>query len=169
MGQSDIKGVFFENPTKEFHIREIARLLKISKTAVSYHVKEMIKQGIVIVKKGVFKGFMANESSDNYRFNKLIYALERIHDSRLIDFLETQTTPKAVVLFGSFAKSEFDKASDIDLFIQAPEQSIGLDKFEKALKHKVHLLFEPDPKKMSPELWDNIINGIKLSGYLKVK
>ena len=169
MGQSDIKGIFFENPAKEFHIREIARLLRISKTAVSYHVKGMIRQGIVIVKKDVFKGFMANETSNMYRFNKMIYALEKIHDSGLIDFLETQTTPKAIVLFGSFAKAEFDKSSDIDLFIQAPKQAVSLDKFEKALKHKISLLFEPEPKKMSPELLNNIINGIKLSGYLKIK
>jgi len=168
MGQLDIQGVFYENPTKEFHIREIARLLGISKTAVSYHVKEMIRQGLVIVKKGVFKGFMANESSSAYRFKKMIYALEKIHESGLIEFLEAQTTPKAIVLFGSFAKAEFDKSSDIDLFIQAQKQPVSLDKYEKALKHKISLLFEPEPKKMSAELRSNIINGIKLGGYLKV-
>jgi predicted nucleotidyltransferase len=111
---------------------------------------------------------MANESSSAYRFKKMIYALEKIHESGLIEFLEAQTTPKAIVLFGSFAKAEFDKSSDIDLFIQAQKQPVSLDKYEKALKHKISLLFEPEPKKMSAELRSNIINGIKLGGYLKV-
>jgi len=59
--------------------------------------------------------------------------------------------------------------SDIDLFVQAKERSINLLKFERKLKHKLNLYFEEDLNKMSSELFNNIINGIKLSGYLKLK
>ena len=62
MGQDEIKGIFFENPSKAYHIREIARLLKMSKTAVGYHINRLIKKELILVKKGVFKEYAANMS-----------------------------------------------------------------------------------------------------------
>ena len=169
MGQDEIKRIFFENPSKTYHVREIARLLKISKTAVSYHINKLIKQEIVLVKKSVFKEYAANESSRKYRFYKMIYAMEKIEESGLIDRLEEETTPKSIMLFGSFAKAEFDCNSDIDIFIQSKEQSINMRDFEKKMHHKINLFFESDLKKLSNELFNNIANGIKLRGYLKVR
>jgi len=169
MGQNEIKRIFFENPSKTYHIREIARLLKMSKTAVSYHINQLIKQEIILVKKGVFKEYAANESSRKYRFPKMVYSMEKIEESGLIDLLEEETAPKSIVLFGSFAKAEFDSNSDIDIFIQSKEQSINIRDFEKKISHKINLFFEPDLKKLSDELFNNIVNGIKLRGYLKIK
>jgi DNA-binding MarR family transcriptional regulator len=77
IGQMDtklgqIKRVFYEHPVEEFHIREIARLLGITKTTVAYHVNSLLKQEIILSRKHVFKTYYANESSKVYRFDKLI-------------------------------------------------------------------------------------------------
>jgi predicted nucleotidyltransferase len=64
---------------------------------------------------------------------------------------------------------EYNKNSDIDLFVQIDKKEISLTKFETKLKHKINLFFEGNLNKLSNELFNNIINGIKLSGYLKLR
>ena len=49
---------------------------------------------------------------------------------------------------------------------------VNLQKYEKMLKHKIHLMKDTDinnVKKNNPRLFNNIINGIKLEGFFKVK
>ena len=168
LGQIKVKRVFFENPTKKFHIREIARMLKLSKTSVALHVANLLKKRIILSRKNIFREYYANENSKQYRFYKRIDSLERIFESGLIEALES-LNPTCIILFGSFAKAEYDKNSDIDIFMQTNKQDIDLTNFEKKLKHKINILFEPDINKLSRELLNNIINGVKLGGYLKIK
>ena len=170
MGQTKIIEIFLENPNKDFQIRGISRQLKIPKTTVSYHINKLIKKQLIKKqKKGVFPSFRANTENPLYRFHKKQEALRKITESGLIDYLEQECTPKTIMLFGSFAKAEYNKKSDIDLFIQAKETKVNLEKFEKKLKHTINIIFEPEIKKLSHELLNNIINGIKLSGFLKIK
>ena len=49
------------------------------------------------------------------------------------------------------------------------EKKVNLTRFEKNLKHNINILFEDNINKLSNELFNNIINGIKLHGYLKLK
>ena len=76
--------------------------------------------------------------------------------------------PEVIVLFGSAAKGEDIKTSDIDLFIQCKERKIELEKFEKKINRRISLFFAEDFSDLSGELRNNLINGIKLKGYLKV-
>lgn len=170
MRQDDIMRLFFENPSKEFQIRGIARELKASKTAISYQIKILFKRKLIIRNnKGIFPSFIANNTSEAYRFHKRQYFLERIIESGLLDYIEEQANPKCIILFGSFAKAEYDEKSDIDLFVQSGERTLDLGKFERRLKHKINALFEPDLDRLSPELFNNIINGMKLRGFIKIK
>lgn len=168
MGQEEILEIFYEEPIREFHIREIARILKSSKTSVSYHINKLLDLNIIKSKQGVFKSYEANETSKEYRQSKLLFGLKKIYDSEVIQIIE-QSNPRCIILFGSFAKAEYDKESDIDLFVQASEQIFDLTKYEKILKHKIDIIFEPRIDKLSKELLNSIINGIKLSGYLMIK
>ncbi|MFH1971869.1 MAG: nucleotidyltransferase domain-containing protein [archaeon] len=168
MGQ-DILNIFFENPTEEFHIRGIAKELNIPKTTVGYHINHLLKESLIIKNtKGVFTSFRANESSEVYRFYKREEFLKKLMENNLLDYLEKEFNPKCIILFGSFAKAEYDKKSDIDLFIQAKESKYNLEKYEKILKHKINLFFEPNLKSLSQELLNNIVNGIKLRGFIRL-
>jgi len=170
MGQTEILEIFLENPNKEFHIRGISKQFKIPKTTVSYHINKLLKKQLIKKQeKGVFPSFRANTENPLYRFYKKQEALRKIIESSLIDYLEQECTPKTIMLFGSFAKAEYDKKSDIDIFVHAKETKVNLEKFEKKLKHVINIIFEPEIKKLSPELLNNIVNGIKLSGFLKIK
>ncbi|PIN79446.1 hypothetical protein COV16_04140 [Candidatus Woesearchaeota archaeon CG10_big_fil_rev_8_21_14_0_10_34_8] len=164
MGQ--IENLFFENPTKEFHIRGIAKLLKIPKTTVSYKINQLIKENIVIKdSKGIFPSYRPSQN-EIYKFKKRQHFLEKLFP--LLNHLENELNPKCIILFGSFAKAEYDKDSDIDIFIQAKEHKIKLTKFEKQLKHKINILFENNLNNLSKELLNNIINGVKLRGFIRL-
>jgi predicted nucleotidyltransferase len=75
--------------------------------------------------------------------------------------------PQSIILFGSAAKGEDIGQSDIDLFIESKEISISLEKFEKPLKRKISILFKENFRDLSKELKNNIVNGIKLYGFLR--
>ena len=170
MGHNAIINVFFENPTKEHHIRGTATALNIPKTTVSYQFNNLLKEKIIIKEtNGIFPSFKANETSEIYRFYKREEFLKKLIQIKLLDYLEEEFNPKCIMLFGSFAKAEYDKNSDIDLFVQAKESKYDLEKFERKLKHKINILFEPNLESLSPELLNNIINGVKLRGFIKIK
>ena len=83
----------------------------------------------------------------------------------MLDFIVESINPRLVILFGSCAKGEYNKDSDIDIFVQG-EGSLDLSKFK--LKHKVNIFYEHDINKLSVELRNNIINGIILYGVLRL-
>ena len=86
-----------------------------------------------------------------------------------MDYIENRYNPRCIILFGSFAKAEYDSKSDVDIFVQAKESKIDLTKFEKKIKHKINIFFEENIGNLSSNLLNNIINGVKLRGFLKVK
>src|SRR3989344_9572968 len=100
MGHNKILTMFFENPSKEFQIRGIARMLKIPKTTVSYKINAFVKKGNVIRQKGgIFPTFRANNESELYRFEKKQEYLKRIMDSGFLDYIEKETNSKCIILY----------------------------------------------------------------------
>lgn len=169
MGQEDILELFFEHPSQDFQIRGIAKLLKIPKTTVSYHIKDLLKKKLIIKeKKNVFPSFRANETA-LFKVCKQQSMTLKIYKSGLTDHLEEKTLPRCIVLFGSVRKGEYDAKSDIDIFVQSSEQKLDIKKFEKKLNHKINVLFEAELEDLSKELLNNIINGIVLYGSLRLK
>lgn len=169
MGQNKILDLFFEEPNRLFQIREIAKITGIPKTTAARMLKELSEQKIIVKKKENVIGYKANEADSYFRLKKKMMFIENIHKSGLIEHLEEKFYPKCIILFGSFSKGEYHKDSDIDLFVQSKEKQYNLAKFEKKMKHPINLFFEEKFAKLSNELFNNIINGIKLSGYVKLK
>ncbi|MFH1511369.1 MAG: nucleotidyltransferase domain-containing protein [Candidatus Woesearchaeota archaeon] len=77
-------------------------------------------------------------------------------------------SPDGIILFGSCAKGEDTETSDLDLYIQSSEIKLDLGKFEKELHRRIQLFFSERIEKIPKELRNNILNGIKLDGYIKV-
>jgi len=70
-------------------------------------------------------------------------------------------------LFGSASIGEDTEQSDIDLYVDSKTKELNLEKYKKLLKRKINILYEEDFNKISPELKNNLINGVILKGYLK--
>ncbi len=168
MGQNSQKmekviEVIFENPEKNFKIREISKLTKIPKSTVQRYVKNLRKSSIISKdNKLIINGYT--------KFLKSSYIIKKLYNSGLIIYLESKLIPSAIIIFGSARKGDYAKNSDIDLFIETTKKSsLDISRFEKKLKHKLQLFIEPDINKLPKELFNNVLNGIKLTGYIKIK
>ncbi|MCK4588808.1 MAG: nucleotidyltransferase domain-containing protein [Nanoarchaeota archaeon] len=165
-----IMQLFFEQPSKYFQIREISRLTKLAVTSVKNYLDELKKEELILRKKaGVFPAYIANQENRMFKVYKQADMFLRIYSCGLVDFLEENLHPRSIILFGSVRKGEYTKESDIDIFVETKEKSLNLSKYEKKIKHKINLYFKENINNLSKELFNNIINGIKLSGYIKIK
>lgn len=164
---------FIKEPEREFHVRQLSNLLKKSPTTISKYLKEYEREGILKSEKKLnHLLFKANTENNYFKQKKLCYNLFNINKSGLIDFLEKEfNQPEALILFGSFAKAENTKKSDIDmLVITSNKKDLNIDKFEEKLRHKIQLHIYSKKeieimKTKNKELLNNFINGIILLGY----
>lgn len=166
---SIVLGTLFDNPTKEFHARELSRKTGLSIFSVLEAVKKLSKEGLVSVhKKGNMKIVKAVHSTEFIRA-KRIDNLEKIYDSGLVDYLsEPYNKPEAIILFGSYSRGDDIETSDIDIAIitkDRKDHKNNLEKFEKLLSRKISL-HEIDLKKISREFHNNLVNGIVLEGAI---
>ena len=160
---------FLNNPDKKMQIRRISKTIKLAPTSVKLHVNDLIKENLVIEKKDdIFKYYVANFDNPKFRFYKKVNILMNMEESGLVDYLNDKLSPDSIVLFGSCAKGEDISSSDLDVYIQSEEKKINLDKYEKMINRKIQLFFAENINKLPKELRNNILNGMKLSGYLKV-
>lgn len=164
--------VFFDNPVPDdagFQLREICRKIELAPKSVKNYLEILEKNNLIFKRKNRVQGYpvyYANRDDDYFKFLKKLNILKRIKESGLIDYIENNCKPDVIFLFGSASRGEDIEKSDIDLFIQCNEKKLNLKKYEKELHRKINPFFEKDFDKLSKELKLNIINGIKLRGYL---
>ena len=160
---------FFDFPKKNFQVRELSRRINLAQISVTNHLNLLLKETLIIKeKKHTYPSFRANIDSEIFKLLKKQNLLFRMQTSGLLDMLEKEFKPNCIILFGSSSRGEDTENSDIDLFVQSNESGIKLEKYEKILNRKINLLFEPNIKKLNKELLNNLINGEKMYGYLKV-
>ena len=162
--------IFLENPTKEFSVREVARILKISPATASSRLREFAKRSVLIERKErMLKLYKANVESDLYKDIKIFYNIRKLKESGLMDELNKFYLKPTIVLFGSYSKGLDTETSDIDLLVISEKRKlINLTKFEKKLKRKIQLFVVEDIKELKNEhLINSVLNGITLQGMVK--
>ncbi len=173
---SKILELFLEEPEKEFHVRQISKILKKSPTTISKYLKELERENFLKSEKKLnHLCFKANSEREKFKKLKIEYNLNKIEKSGLIEYLiKFFNHPKTIILFGSYSKGENISKSDIDLFILSPiKKEASLASFEKKLKSPIQLMVksseEFDKMKLkNPGLLNNILNGSTIYGYLEI-
>ncbi len=165
-----IRGFFFENPTKIFSVRELARKLKISPSNVHLIIHGLAKEGLISRKKKGNLSELQAKREEIFIWRKRVHNLGQIYSSGLKNFLEKEYIhPEAIVLFGSYSRGEDTETSDIDLAVVTTKKlSLNLTFYEKKLKRKMSI-HEITLETISEEFLNNLTNGIIISGYLKIK
>ncbi len=164
-----VLNVFFDDPIKDFQLREISRIIKLHHKSVLIYIKKLLKSNLIKEnKKTLYKSYNANTENDMFRKYKKTINQIKVYESGLIEHIEEKVMPSSITLFGGYAKGTDIMASDIDLFIEAKEENINVTEFEEKLGRKIHLVFEKDINDLSKELKNNIINGITIQGSLRV-
>jgi hypothetical protein len=146
----------------------LERITSISLPSIKHHVEILWKSGFLQkVKNGVYHSYKAS-LNDAYRRLKSNDLIMRLEECGLITMIEERCTPNCIVLYGSGVEGRDDERGDIDLFIQSKEQKVDMCPYEKSLKRKISLLFEPSMDKLESGLKNTLANGIVLRGFLKV-
>ncbi|MBS3126720.1 nucleotidyltransferase domain-containing protein [Candidatus Woesearchaeota archaeon] len=169
--------VLFRYPEKEFSLSDLAKEARVAKPHIGAILSELERLGfITITKLTKIWRIKANQQSGNFIKSKIVYNLNFMCQSGLVEFLnEHFGNPKAVILFGSFRKGEDFSTSDIDIAIETDEteeyKTMGLrilTNFEQEIDRKIQIhLF--NQKNVDNYVFNNIANGIVLSGFLEVK
>ena len=148
----------YEYPGKDFTIRELEKKIKIPRATVSEYLKKMGKTGLL------------NKDSLFFKIKKTNYFIERIVASGLVEHIVNEMNPSCIILFGSVRKGESNRESDIDLFVETHlKKKLVLDKYEKKLGHKISLFVEKSINDFPENLFNNVVNGIKLWGSFKIR
>ena len=157
------------------NLREIARSLKRSPTAVSNALKGLEKEQLVKVNKSKSINLLSIEfNRDNQKAIDLkrVENLKLVYESELAKFLVYNFPGTTIILFGSYSRVDVillnepnGRRSDIDIaIIGVKGKELDLTKFEKLLERKIIINFYTDFKKIHKHLKDSILNGILLSG-----
>ena len=167
--------VFFDNPLPEgtgFQLREISRKISLAPTSVKNYLGKLEEEKLIIKRSHRIHNYpvyIANRENEYFKFLKKIDIQLRIYQSGLIDYIEEDCMPEVIILFGSASRGEDIKKSDLDLFVQSKPTDLELEKYEECIKRKINILYSESIKELSKELKNNIINGIIIKGYLKIK
>lgn len=169
--------VLFRYPEREFSLSDMAKLAGVAKPHIGAILANLKQLGfITITKLTKIWRIKANRQSEHFIKSKMIYNLNFIYHSGLLEFLvEHFGNPKAIILFGSFRRGEDFSTSDIDVAIEiggAEEYtttgSRSLANFEREIGRKIQIhLF--NRKNVDHHTFNNIANGIVVFGFLEVK
>lgn len=167
---TELLSVFFREPSREFHLRALARMMKWGPGRVERNIERYVKDGVIIKEQtNLINRYKANTDSGPFKSLKILHTLDILFEAS--DEIEKQLLyPEAIILFGSASKGEDTEKSDIDLLVIGTEKNLDLAALERKLNRKTNVMFLPPKEvaKAKKEFLNNIINGIVLRGYLKV-
>ena len=170
--QSEILRFLCIRAGQAFNLREIARQLKVTPTAVSNALKELKTSGLVSVESSKTINLMSillNRDNKKAIEFKRAENLRMIYESGIFDLLYNEFPGCTIILFGSYSKGYDVSSSDIDLaIIGTKERKIDLSKFDKLLERKVSINFYDSWKCIHNHLKDNILDVITLSGGVEL-
>src|SRR3989344_808266 len=159
-----LKLILENSPLKEWHFEEVVREAKVTKLVANKWLKKYVSQGLLkyVKERGKFPYFTVGNNNPFYYSLKRIYALEQLHKSGLIPKLLSLKTAKTIILFGSIAKGDWYKNSDIDIFIFGDIPDFDKNLYEIKLNKNIELhIFQnkEEIEEIKTGLIKNIING----------
>lgn len=164
--------LFFSNPTKHWHFEGILTEAEIARSKADKWLKRFIKEGLIkrIKKNGEMPYYTADYEKPSYKNKKRIFALNRLYETGLLNHLYSLKKARTVILFGSFARWDWYKDSDIDVFIYGDPEGLNIGKYEIKLRRDIQLFICKDQKELrrfGKGLIRNIIQGDIIKGDIR--
>jgi len=169
--------VLFKYPDKEFSLSDLAKEAGVAKGNIGAYIKILEDAGLIRIER-LSKIWRIRAARENEHFKRMKTAvnLTKILNSNIVEAVNSRFhNPKAIVLFGSYRKGEDVTSSDIDIAVECDESKeypttelselAGLEK-QLARRIQIHRF---NRKSVDINLFNNIANGIVLSGFLEVK
>ena len=161
--------LFFEEPTREWHFEEIARDAKIARSKADRWLKRLIQEKLVrrIKERGKMPYYTGNYESPPYKNRKRLFALAKLYESVLLNHLLSLEKASTIIIFGSFARADWYKNSDIDVFIYGNPEGLKIAEYELKLHRDIQLFIchnHEELHKFGVGLIRNIIKGSLIKG-----
>ena len=156
--------VFFEDCYNELGVREYSRVRGISPPTASALLRELEKEGTLLLTEKKKKNMLYRANRENLLFIELSKAYWGQKLLPLTKFLSEISNYESIILFGSLIKGEATTNSDIDIYLNCNFKEIILEKFEKQLKRNIQLHFKSELKNES--LKKSIQQGLLLYGAM---
>lgn len=169
--QMEIFRLFCVKTGSSLNQSQIAKLLKVTPTAVAKALKSLEKEQIVKIAKGTTNLNIVELNRDSKKTLEFKRAenLKLLYESGLPEYLEEELPGCTIIIFGSYAKGDDTIKSDIDIAVIGVDRSaIKLDQFEKILEKPIRINYYRDFNKINKYLKSNILNGITISGGVEL-
>lgn len=166
--EESVLGLFFNNPTKEWHFWEVLKEAGIARSKADRWLKKFIKEGLIrrVKEKGKMPYYISSYDTAPYRNKKKLFALNKLYGSGFLNHLASLPKAKTVIIFGSFARSDWYNNSDVDLFIYGESKGLKLAEYELKLGRDVQV-FACSGKKELNKLGEALIKNILKGNIIK--
>jgi len=166
--KDDIKALFFNESTKHWHFEDLVTKSGLSRGQSNAWIKRLQKEKCIfkIKKKGKMPYYISNYNNPEFKIKKKLFALQQFKQSGFLAHLSSLKA-ETVILFGSFARSDWNSESDIDLFIYGNADDFNKGFYEKKLKREIQV-FNYQDKKALKRLEPAVLNNIAKGMYIKI-
>ncbi|HII17332.1 TPA: hypothetical protein HA361_05445 [Candidatus Woesearchaeota archaeon] len=174
--EESVLELFFNEPTRHWHFHTIAESAGASDVAVDKWLKKNASGKLIkrIKPKGKMPYYIANWDNHQYHSAKRVFALNKLHESGLLGKLQSLDHAKAVVVFGSFARSDWHTGSDVDVFVLGDPGDLGSGTLWKGLglggkSREVSVHNYPtigDARNIHSGLMKNVVKGFFVKGNI---
>ncbi len=169
--EEDVLELFFEEPAREWHFEEILTTAKIARSKATHWLQKFVKEQLIrrVKEKGAMPYYISAHDSPYYKTRKRIFALQKLYETGFLPHLSSLQHTKAVILFGSFTRSDWYKESDIDLFIYGDPEELHIAAYELKLHHDIEVFLcrtKEDLAKFGTGFIKNLMKGITIKGDL---
>lgn len=145
----EIINLYRTNYLSQYHVREMAKLLKKNHVTLLPHLKSL-ENDKIIVSKTIGKNKVYSLNLDNILTKDYLVIAEKLQTMSyleevfLIKKISTEifnlNLPGTVILFGSYAKKTYHKDSDIDIFYLGEERKVAeIKKIGKTYGKKINV------------------------------
>ena len=130
---------FLENPSTEVHIKELARILKISPSTSKRFCDLFTKESILLSKKKSNSIFFSLNNEESY-----VKELKRMYAVTLLskNFNLKKEGIFNVSVYGSYASGDYSNNSDVDLIVISRAKNFDeafISLFQKKIKKEVNV------------------------------
>jgi len=156
----DIRRLFYEDPTREYHVREVARLLKISPTTTSKRLEELREEGIVKKEAKYNHLLFKSVKSKFFRERQEEYFIRRLQEKGLLQHLMEVYKAEAIILLPS-------RKMQLVVITTAKTQS-KKKAYQLDIPVQVHVYTQKELEKKEKTFRNDLVNGITVAGRWEV-
>jgi len=132
---------FMDNPYDTVYLREAAKKIGLSPSAVKKYADLLLSENLIVEERRAnLRYFKSNIDNPAFRHFKIAHNLGLIEKSGLIKYLvEKIPNVSSVVLFGSMARGENDKGSDLDLLVIGSKKQVNLTEYQEKIMGEINM------------------------------